>query len=189
MDELFALRPAILASALAALGDVEWISPTGFRLITGDIPTLEVERRATELVSATEAKANQAEGNAKMEILTILSKAREYLAAVQDSATRSAKYASRLQQKMIEYNTKRQTKAEVQGKLTDLNNNKAGNSQFGAQKAVLKASLDMAEAEQKAAFDLLQAASSKMDSTKPTASGPRRIASSASSAASSPRAA
>ena len=176
MDELFALRPAILASALAALGDVEWISPTGFRLITGDIPTLELERRATELVSATEAKANQAEGNAKMEILTILSKAREYLAAVRDSATRSAKYASRLQQRMVDYNTKRQTKAEVQSKLADLNNNKAGNTQFGAQKAVLKASLDMAEAEQKAAFDLLQAASSRMDSTKPTASGATQFA-------------
>ena len=62
MDELFALQPAILASALAALGDVEWVSPTGFRTIAGDTSTLEPERRAAEPVSATEVKANQAGG-------------------------------------------------------------------------------------------------------------------------------
>ena len=92
-------------------------SATGFRLIAGDIPTLELERRAAELVGAVKAKADTAEGNAKVELLTILSKAKEYLHGVRESASRSAKFAS--QQRMVDFDTKRQAKTELWNPLTD----------------------------------------------------------------------
>ena len=89
-------------------------SATGFRLIAGDITTLEVERRAAVLVGAVKAKANTAEGNAKVELLTIL---KEYLHGVRESASRSAKFAS--QQRMVDFDTKRQAKTELWNPLTD----------------------------------------------------------------------
>jgi hypothetical protein len=106
-DELLGLQPGILKAALASLSDVEWVSATGVRLVTSNISTLELERRATELTGSIEAAANATEGNTKMELLNTLSKAKEYLASVKESGTRSSDLASQLQARMVDYNAKR----------------------------------------------------------------------------------
>ena len=157
------LQPAILAGALAALSDVEWVDPGGTRLIADQVTMLELERQMTDLVRTIDVRISTVDEGHRESLMTLQVKAKEHLAGVRSRASSTALLGERLQGRVVDFEQKRMARAALEESLAALARGKEGNSGYKAEKKALDGALALAKSEQASALMSVRRISAEID--------------------------